>query len=139
MRRRTFIKERMLFPLVLIMVMAALSVTFVSCMPELPTEDDIVITPPNPDPLPDDKEEEPEQPKAWVWHLTGSCPESLSFQIPEDESGVQIFINGRGSKVLSDGDEYTILSERVKAKAVKGDGLWTVYLDGSQCGVLKYE
>ena len=108
-------------------------------MPELPTEDDIVITPPNPDPLPDDKEEEPEQPKAWVWHLTGSCPESLSFQIPEDESGVQIFINGRGSKVLSDGDEYTILSERVKAKAVKGDGLWTVYLDGSQCGVLKYE
>ena len=139
MRRRTFIKERMLFPLVLIVVMAALSVTFVSCMPELPTEDDIVITPPNPDPLPDDKEEEPEQPKAWVWHLTGSCPESLSFQIPEDESGVQIFINGRGSKVLSDGDEYTILSERVKAKAVKGDGLWTVYLDGSQCGVLKYE
>ena len=55
------------------------------------------------------------------------------------EVGVQIFINGRGSKVLSDGDEYTILSERVKAKAVKGDGLWTVYLDGSQCGVLKYE
>ena len=74
-----------------------------------------------------------------MWHLTGSCPESLSFQIPEDESGVQIFINERGSKVLSDGDEYTILSERVKAKAVKGDGLWTVYLDGSQCGVLKYE
>ena len=41
MRRRTFIKERMLFPLVLIMVMAALSVTFVSCMPELPTEDEL--------------------------------------------------------------------------------------------------
>ena len=139
MKRRTFIGERMLFPLVLLVVMAVLSVTFVSCMPDLPSEDDVVITPPIPDPLPNDKEEEPEQPKAWVWHLTGSCPESLSFQIPEDESGVQIFINERGSKVLSDGDEYTILSERVKAKAVKGDGLWTVYLDGSQCGVLKYE
>ena len=135
--KRTYFKERIFVPLVLLMVLAAIVLSFISCMPEIPGEEDTVVIPPAPDPLPG--EEEPEQPKAWVWHLTGSCPESLSFQIPEDESGVQIFINERGSKVLSDGDEYTILSERVKAKAVKGDGLWTVYLDGSQCGVLKYE
>ena len=55
MKRRTFIRERMLFPLVLLVVMAVLSVTFVSCMPDLPSEDDVVITPPIPDPLPNDK------------------------------------------------------------------------------------
>ena len=119
MRRRTFLKERMLFPLVLIVVMAALSVTFVSCMPELPTEDDIVITPPNPDPLPDDKEEEPEQPKAWVWHKTGSSPESLAFDIADDESGVQLYVDGRESRIIQDGDEFILLSERVRITVKK--------------------
>ena len=139
MKRRTFIRERMLFPLVLIMVMAALSVTFVSCMPELPTEDDIVITPPNHDPLPDDKEEEPEQPKAWVWHETGSYPESLAFDIADDESGVQLYVDGRESRIIQDGDEFILLSERVRITVKKIDGEWKVYLDENECGFFRYE
>ena len=139
MRRRTFIKERMLFPLVLIMVMAALSVTFVSCMPELPTEDDIVITPPNPDPLPDDKEEEPEQPKAWVWHETGLYPESFAFEVSEDEIGVQLYVDGEKSRVIQDGDHFIIMSERVKVSAKKLDGEWKVYSDDTECGFFRYE
>ena len=139
MRRRTFIKERMLFPLVLIMVMAALSVTFVSCMPELPTEDDIVITPPNHDPLPDDKEEEPEQPKAWVWHETGLYPESFAFEVSEDEIGVQLYVDGEKSRVIQDGDHFIIMSERVKVSAKKLDGEWKVYSDDTECGFFRYE
>ena len=139
MKRRTFIRERMLFPLVLLVVMAVLSVTFVSCMPDLPSEDDVVITPPIPDPLPGDKEEEPEQPKAWVWHETGSYPESLAFEIAEDEKGVQLYVDGVKSRVIQDGDNFIIIAERVNVSAKKLDGEWKVYIDDTECGFFKYE
>ena len=139
MKRRTFIRERMLFPLVLLVVMAVLSVTFVSCMPDLPSEDDVVITPPIPDPLPNDKEEEPEQLKAWVWHETGSYPESLAFDIADDESGVQLYVDGRESRIIQDGDEFILLSERVRITVKKIDGEWKVYLDENECGFFRYE
>lgn len=139
MKRRTFIRERMLFPLVLLVVMAVLSVTFVSCMPDLPSEDDVVITPPIPDPLPNDKEEEPEQPKAWVWHETGSYPESLAFEIAEDEKGVQLYVDGVKSRVIQDGDNFIIIAERVNVSAKKLDGEWKVYIDDTECGFFKYE
>ena len=139
MKRRTFIRERMLFPLVLLVVMAVLSVTFVSCMPDLPSEDDVVITPPIPDPLPNDKEEEPEQPKAWVWHKTGSYPESLAFDIADDESGVQLYVDGRESRIIQDGDNFIIIAERVNVSAKKLDGEWKVYIDDTECGFFKYE
>lgn len=135
MKRRTFIRERMLFPLVLLVVMALLSVTFVSCMPDLPSEDDVVITPP----IPGDKEEEQEQPKAWVWHETGSCPESLAFDIADDESGVQLYVDGRESRIIQDGDEFILLSERVRITVKKIDGEWKVYLDENECGFFRYE
>ena len=66
--KRTYFKERIFVPLVLLMVLAAITLSFISCMPDLPGEEDTVVIPPAPDPLPG--EEEPEQPKAWVWHLT---------------------------------------------------------------------
>lgn len=131
-------KERILVPL-LLSLLALLAITCISCMPEIPREDDIIVTPPSPDPLPGDKEEEPEQPKSWVWHQTGTCPEALSFKIPEDESGVQILISGHESKIVGDGDEYVILSLRVRMMVKKLDGEWKVYLDGAECGVFRYE
>ena len=138
--KRTDMKERVTIILNVVMVLALLAVTFISCIPDLPTEEDIVITPPIPDPLPGEgTEEESELPKAWVWHLTGVCPDTLAFQIPEDESGVQILLNGKESKIVSDGDEYVILSERVRMAVKKLDGKWEVYLDGTECGYFIYE
>ena len=136
MKRRTYFKKRMLVPLMLLMVLSAVAVILISCMPDLPKEEDIVITPPVPDPLPDNKEEET---KTWKWHLTGSLPSSLSFQIPEDESGVQILLNGKASKIVCEGDEYVILSERVRMTVKKENGDWIVYLDGSECGYFRYQ
>ena len=65
--KRTYFKERIFVPLVLLMVLAAITLSFISCMPEIPGDEDTVVIPPAPDPLPG--EEEPEQPNAWVWHL----------------------------------------------------------------------
>ena len=64
---------------------------------------------------------------------------TLGFKIPEDESGVQILLNGKESKIVSDGDEYVILSERVRMAVKKLEGKWEVYLDGTECGYFIYE
>ena len=105
--KRTYFKERIFVPLVLLMVLAAITLSFISCMPDLPGAEDTVVIPPAPDPLPE--EEEPEQPKAWVWHETGSYPESLAFDIADDESGVQLYVDGRESRINQDGEEFILL------------------------------
>ena len=135
--KRTYFKERIFVPLVLLMVLVAITLSFISCMPEIPGEEDIVVIPPAPDPLPE--EEEPEQPKAWVWHKTGSSPESLAFDIADDESGVQLYVDGRESRIIQDGDEFILLSERVRITVKKIDGEWKVYLDENECGFFSYE
>ena len=135
--KRTYFKERIFVPLVLLMVLAAITLSFISCMPEIPGEEDTVVIPPAPDPLPG--EEEPEQPKAWVWHKTGSYPESLAFDIADDESGVQLYVDGRESRIIQDGDEFILLSERVRITVKKIDGEWKVYLDENECGFFSYE
>ena len=135
--KRTYFKERIFVPLVLLMVLAAITLSFISCMPDLPGEEDTVVIPPSPDPLPG--EEEPEQPKAWVWHKTGSYPESLAFDIADDESGVQLYVDGRESRIIQDGDEFILLSERVRITVKKIDGEWKVYLDENECGFFRYE
>ena len=135
--KRTYFKERIFVPLVLLMVLAAITLSFISCMPDLPGEEDTVVIPPAPDPLPG--EEEPEQPKAWVWHETSSYPESLAFDIADDESGVQLYVDGRESRIIQDGDEFILLSERVRITVKKIDGEWKVYLDENECGFFRYE
>ena len=50
--KRTYFKERIFVPLVLLMVLAAITLSFISCMPEIPGEEDTVVIPPAPDPLP---------------------------------------------------------------------------------------
>ena len=135
--KRTYFKERIFVPLVLLMVLAAITLSFISCMPDLPGAEDAVVIPPTPDPLPG--EEEPEQPKAWVWHETGSYPESLAFDIADDESGVQLYVDGRESRIIQDGDEFILLSERVRITVKKIDGEWKVYLDENECGFFRYE
>ena len=135
--KRTYFKERIFVPLVLLMVLAAITLSFISCMPEIPGEEDTVVIPPAPDPLPG--EEEPEQPKAWVWHETGSYPESFAFEVSEDEIGVQLYVDGEKSRVIQDGDHFIIMSERVKVSAKKLDGEWKVYIDDTECGFFRYE
>ena len=135
--KRTYFKERIFVPLVLLMVLAAITLSFISCMPEIPGEEDTVVIPPAPDPLPG--EEEPEQPKAWVWHETGLYPESFAFEVSEDEIGVQLYVDGEKSRVIQDGDHFIIMSERVKVSAKKLDGEWKVYIDDTECGFFRYE
>ena len=135
--KRTYFKERIFVPLVLLMVLAAITLSFISCMPDFPGEEDTVVIPPAPDPLPG--EEEPEQPKAWVWHETGLYPESFAFEVSEDEIGVQLYVDGEKSRVIQDGDHFIIMSERVKVSAKKLDGEWKVYIDDTECGFFRYE
>ena len=46
--KRTYFKERIFVPLVLLMVLAAIILSFISCMPEIPREEDTVVIPPAP-------------------------------------------------------------------------------------------
>ena len=45
--KRTYFKERIFVPLVLLMVLAAITLSFISCMPDLPGAEDAVVIPPS--------------------------------------------------------------------------------------------
>ena len=63
---------------------------------------------------------------------------NITFAMNEERNGVQIYIDGEKGRVLYDGDNFIIISERINIRVTFVDNIWNVYFGDELCGYFKF-
>ena len=77
-------------------------------------------------------------PNDWKWFSVNQMYPNITFAMNEERNGVLIYIDGEKGRVLYDGDNFIIISERINIRVTFVDNIWNVYFGDELCGYFKF-
>lgn len=77
-------------------------------------------------------------PNVWNWVAVAPKSMSLDYELDLEANGIQLYVDGRESRILYPNDEFILLSERIRILVKFEDNLWKIYHNDELYGYYEY-
>ena len=77
-------------------------------------------------------------PNVWNWVAVAPKSISLDYELDLGANGIQLYVDGRESRILYPNDEFILLSERIRILVKFEDNLWKIYHNDELYGYYEY-